>query len=327
MTYRHLGRSGLLVSRIGLGTMTFGFTTDESTSFTVMDTAIDAGINFFDTADVYGGPQTADMAMGYGIAEEVIGRWLQRSGHRDDIVLATKVYQPMGLGPNDRRLSAYHVRRACEASLRRLQTDHIDLYQMHHVDRATPWEETWQAMEQLVREGKISYVGSSNFAAWDVALAQSAASARHFLGLVSEQSHYSLAVRAVELELVPALRNLGIGLIPYSPLRIGLLAGALENSSGGRRLSDSLLELIEAHRDQLQAYESLCRELGAKPVEVALAWLAANPAVATAVVGAETPEELRSGLGALSVQLDADVLARLDEIWPGPGEAPQAYAW
>ena len=173
MTYAHLGRSGLMVSRIGLGTMNFGYTVDESSSFAVMDAAIDAGINFFDTADVYGGPQSPDMKKGYGIAEETVGRWLQRSGRRDDIVLATKVYQPMGLGPNDRRLSAYHIRRACEASLRRLQTDHIDLYQMHHVDRATPWEEIWQAMEQLVREGKISYVGSSNFAAWDVALAQS----------------------------------------------------------------------------------------------------------------------------------------------------------
>ena len=221
MTYGHLGRSGLLVSRIGLGTMNFGYTVDEATSFAVMDAAIDAGVNFFDTADVYGGPQTPDMKKGYGIAEQTVGRWLQRSGHRDDIVLATKVYQPMGLGPNDRRLSAYHIRRACEASLRRLQTDHIDLYQMHHVDRATPWEEIWQAMEQLVREGKISYVGSSNFAAWDVALAQSAASARHFLGLTSEQSLYNLAIRAVEMELIPALRHLGIGLIPYSPLHPG----------------------------------------------------------------------------------------------------------
>ena len=202
MTYAHLGRSGLMVSRIGLGTMNFGYTVDEPSSFAVMDAAVDAGINFFDTADVYGGHQSADMKKGYGIAEETVGRWLQRSGHRDDIVLATKVYQPMGLGPNDRRLSAYHIRRACEASLRRLQTDHIDLYQMHHVDRATPWEEIWQAMEQLVREGKISYVGSSNFAAWDVALAQCAASARHFMGLTSEQSLYNLAVRTVELELI-----------------------------------------------------------------------------------------------------------------------------
>ena len=234
MTYRHLGRSGLLVSRIGLGTINFGFTVDESSNFAVMDAAIGAGINFFDTADVYGGPQSPDMKKGkkgYGIAEETVGRWLQRSGHRDDIVLATKVYQPMGLGPNDRRLSAYHIRRACEASLRRLQADHIDLYQMHHVDRATPWEEIWQAMEQLIRQGKISYVGSSNFAAWNVALAQCAASARHLLGLTSEQSLYNLAVRTVELELIPALRSLGIGLIPYSPLHAGLLVRVLQTAT------------------------------------------------------------------------------------------------
>jgi aryl-alcohol dehydrogenase-like predicted oxidoreductase len=326
MTYGHLGRSGLLVSRIGLGTMNFGFTIDESTSFAVMDTAIDAGINFFDTADVYGGLQSPDMEKGYGISEETIGRWLRRSGHRDDIVLATKVYQPMGLGPNDRRLSAYHIRRACEASLRRLQTDHIDLYQMHHVDRATPWEEIWQAMEQLVREGKISYVGSSNFAGWDVALAQSAASARHFMGLTSEQSLYNLAVRAVELELIPALRSLGIGLIPYSPLHAGLLAGVLKVASEGP-VSNDLMHRIEAHRDQLEAYEGLCRELGVKPADVALAWLLRNPVVSTTIVGAMTSEELRADLGALSVQLDDEVMEQLDRIWPGPGEAPQAYAW
>jgi len=327
MTYAHLGRSGLMVSRIGLGTMNFGYTVDEPSSFEVMDAAIDAGINFFDTADVYGGPQSPDMKKGYGIAEETVGRWLQRSGHRDDIVLATKVYQPMGLGPNDRRLSAYHLRRACEASLRRLQTDHIDLYQMHHVDRATPWEEIWQAMEQLVREGKISYVGSSNFAGWDVALAQCAASARHFMGLTSEQSLYNLAVRAVEQELIPALRSLGIGLIPYSPLHAGLLAGVLETATEGRILDDSTQQRIEAHRDQLEAYEGLCRELGANSADVALAWLLRNPVVSTTVVGATTIEELQSDLGALSVQLDTEVAERLDRIWPGPGEAPQAYAW
>jgi aryl-alcohol dehydrogenase-like predicted oxidoreductase len=327
MTYAHLGRSGLMVSRIGLGTMNFGYTVDEPSSFAVMAAAIDAGINFFDTADVYGGPQSPDMKKGYGIAEETVGRWLQRSGHRDDIVLATKVYQPMGLGPNDRRLSAYHIRRACEASLRRLQTDHIDLYQMHHVDRATPWEEIWQAMEQLVREGKISYVGSSNFAAWDVALAQCAASARHFVGLTSEQSLYNLAVRTVELELIPALRNLGIGLIPYSPLHAGLLAGVLETATQGRISDDSTQQRIEAHRDKLEAYEGLSRELGAKPAEVALAWLLRNPVVSTTIVGATTIEELQSDLGSLSVQLDAEVAERLDQIWPGPGEAPQAYAW
>jgi aryl-alcohol dehydrogenase-like predicted oxidoreductase len=319
MAYGHLGRSGLLVSRIGLGTMNFGFTADEPASSAIMDAAIDAGINLFDTADVYGGLQTPDMEKGYGISEEIIGRWLQRSGRRDDIVLASKVYQPMGLGPNDRRLSAYRIRRACEASLRRLQTDHIDLYQMHHVDRETPWEEIWQAMEQLVREGKITYVGSSNFAAWDVALAQSAASARHFLGLTSEQSLYNLAVRTVELELIPALRALGIGLLAYSPLHAGLLAGAL-----GAGAKD---ERIAAHRDQLEAYEALCRELDAEPAHVALAWLLRNPVVSAAIVGPRTSKELQSGLGALAVALDDDVVERLDRIWPGPGEAPQAYAW
>jgi aryl-alcohol dehydrogenase-like predicted oxidoreductase len=327
MTYRHLGRSGLLVSRIGLGTMNFGYLVDEPTSFAVMEAAFDAGINFFDTADVYGGPQSPDMKQGYGISEQTVGRWLRRSGRRDDIVLATKVYQPMGLGPNDRRLSAYHIRRACEASLRRLQTDHIDLYQMHHVDRATPWEEIWQAMEQLVRDGKITYVGSSNFAGWDMALAQCAASARHFLGLASEQSLYNLAVRAVEQELIPALRHLGIGLIPYSPLHAGVLAGALQALSQGRIQDDSARQRIETYRDRLEAYEGLCRELGAEPAAVAVAWLLRNPVVSTTVVGAMTIEELRSDLGALSVRLDDHVMERLDRIWPGPGEAPQAYAW
>jgi aryl-alcohol dehydrogenase-like predicted oxidoreductase len=323
MTYGHLGRSGLLVSRIGLGTMNFGYLADEAASFAVMDAAFDAGVTFFDTADVYGGPQSPDMAKGYGVSEETVGKWLRRSGHRDDIVLATKVYQPMGLGPNDRRLSAYHIRRACEASLRRLQTDHIDLYQMHHVDRATPWDEIWQAMEQLVREGKITYVGSSNFAGWDIALAQSAAAARRFLGLTSEQSLYNLAVRAAEQELIPALRHLGVGLIPYSPLHAGLLAGALQAAAEGRTSDDR----IEANRDRLERYERLCRELRAKPETVAVAWLLRNPVVSTTIVGAMTIEELHADLGALSVHLDDEITERLDRIWPGPGEAPQSYAW
>ena len=148
MTYAHFGRSGLLVSQIGLGTMNFGYTVDESSSFAVMDAAIDAGVNFFDTADVYGGPQSPEMKKGYGIAEETVGRWLQRSGHRDDIVLATKVYQPDGTWSERPQAVRVPHSSACEASLRRLQTDHIDLYQMHHLDRATPWEEIWQAMEQ-----------------------------------------------------------------------------------------------------------------------------------------------------------------------------------
>ena len=326
MTYRKLGRSGVRVSPLGLGTMPFGYTVDEATSFALMDAAIDAGINLFDTADVYGGPQTADMAKGYGIAEEVIGRWLQRTGRRDDIVLATKVYQPMGLGPNDRRLSAFHIRRACEASLRRLQTDHIDLYQMHHVDRTTPWDEIWQAMEQLIGDGKITYVGSSNFAAWDIATAQATATARHLVGLTADQSLYNLAKRAVEVELIPALRHLGIGLIAYSPLHAGVLAGVRRNIADADPGSGAP-ERVEPLRSQLEAYEELCRQVDLEPAQMALAWVLHNPVVAAAIIGPTNLEELHNGLEALGVRLNEVTLQRLDEIWPGPGEAPQAYAW
>ncbi len=236
MDYAHLGRTGLKVSRLALGTMIFGELTDEATSFSIMDEALDAGINLFDTANVYGGPQSPDMAKGFGLSEEIIGRWLAQGGRRDRIVLATKVYQPMGTGPNDRRLSAFHIRRACEASLRRLKTDHIDLYHMHHIDRATPWEEIWQAMEQLIREGKITYVGSSNFAGWDIATAQCTAASRNLLGLASEQSLYNLTQRTIELEVIPSLRHFGVGLIPWSPIGMGLRkktkAGTLDESSG-----------------------------------------------------------------------------------------------
>lgn len=272
MQYTHLGRTGLKVSRIALGTMNFGELADEAASFKIMDEALEAGINLFDTADVYGGPQSPDMVKGYGTSEEVIGNWLaQDKSRRDKIVLATKVYQPMDTGPNDKYLSAYHIRRACEASLRRLKTDHIDLYQMHHVDRATPWEEIWQAMEQLIREGKITYVGSSNFAGWDIATAQCTALSRRLLGLASEQSLYNLTQRTIELEVIPALRHFGIGLIPWSPIGMGLLGGVLRKITEGRRATPNLQRKIDRLRPQLQAYEALCDELGETPSDVALA--------------------------------------------------------
>lgn len=328
MEYKHLGRTGLKVSRIGLGTMNFGELTDETASFAIMDEALEAGVNFIDTADVYGGPQTPDMAKGYGLSEEIIGNWLsQDRSRRDKIVLATKVYQPMETGPNDKYLSAYHIRRACEASLKRLKTDHIDLYQMHHVDRATPWEEIWQAMEQLIREGKITYVGSSNFAGWDIALAQSSAAARNLLGLASEQSLYNLSERTVELEVIPALRHLGIGLIPWSPIGMGLLSGVLRKQAEGRAASPLTQMRVEKYRPQLEAYEAFCDELGETPTNIALAWLLHNPVVSAVIAAPRTVEQLRQNLAAPSVKLSADTLARLDEIWPGPGEAPQAYAW
>ena len=308
------GPSGLLVGRIGLGTMNFGYIVDEPSSFSLMDAAIDEGINFFDTADVYGGPQSPDMKKGYGIAEETVGRWLQRSGHRDDIVLATKVYQPMGFGPNDRRLSAYHIRRACEASLRRLQTDHIDLYQMHHVDRATPWEEIWQAMEQLVRQGKISYVGSSNFAAWDVALAQAAASARHFMGLTSEQSLYNLACEPWSWSWSPRCAASESASSRTAHSTPACSPAMLDNATKGGTLDESTQHRIEAHRNQLEAYEGLCRELGAKRWRWRWPGCCGTCVVSTTIVGATTIEELRSDLGALSVEMDDEAAARLDRI-------------
>ncbi len=328
MDYAHLGRSGLKVSRLCLGTMNFGDVTDEAESFRIMDAAVGQGVNFFDTADVYGGPQRPDIEKGYGISEEIIGRWMAARGGRDRIVLATKVYQPMGLGQNDRRLSAYHIRRACEDSLRRLKTDHIDLYQMHHVDRATPWEEIWQAMDILVQQGKILYVGSSNFAGWDIATAQGEARHRRIMGLVSEQSIYNLTERMIELEVIPACRHHGIGLIPWSPLGRGLLGGVLDGLAQGRRARPQALAQIERLRPRIESYEAFCREIGRPPADVALAWLLTNPVVTAPLVGPRTVEQLDQALAAIDLILSPGELDRLNEIWPGPGgEAPTPYAW
>jgi aryl-alcohol dehydrogenase-like predicted oxidoreductase len=323
MQYGNLGRTGLKVSRLCLGTMNFGPLTDEETSFTIMDQALEKGINFFDTANVYG------WKTGEGITENIIGRWLaQGGGRREQIVLASKVYGKMGENPNDRRLSAYNIRRACEESLRRLQTDHIDLYQMHHIDRETPWEEIWQAMELLVAQGKVIYVGSSNFAGWHISQAQCAAQARGFMGLVSEQSLYNLKDRMIELEVIPACRSYGLGLIPYSPLAAGLLAGALEKEARGRRSSERAQKELEKYRGKLKTYEAFCEELGEEPANVALAWQLHNPIVTAPIIGPRTMEQLTDSLKSLDIVLSDENMVRLNEIWPGPGgEAPEAYAW
>ena len=330
MQYAPLGRTGLQVSRLCLGTMNFGPQTSEADSFAIMDAALEQGINFFDTANVYGAfnASAARPELYHGLTEDIVGRWLAQGGRRDRIVLATKVYATMGEGVNERGLSAYHIRKACEDSLRRMQTDHIDLYQMHHIQRTTPWEEIWQAMEQLVREGKVIYVGSSNFAGWDIATAQSAAASRHFMGLVSEQSLYHLGARTIELEVIPACRHYGLGLIPYSPLGGGLLGGALRKATEGRRADEYQQRRIEKHLPQLEAYEALCQELGEEPADVALAWLLHNPVVTAPIIGPRTAEQLTGNLRSLEINLADTTLKRLDEIWPGPGgEAPNAYAW
>jgi aryl-alcohol dehydrogenase-like predicted oxidoreductase len=323
MEYKHLGRSGVKVSRLCLGTMNFGPQTSEPDSFRMMDRALELGINFFDTANVYG------WKLGEGWTEQIIGRWFaQGGGRRDKVVLATKVYGRMGEWPNQSRLSAVHIKRACEDSLRRLKTDWIDVYQMHHVDREAPWEEIWQAMEQLVREGKVVYVGSSNFAGWHLAQAQEAARSRNFLGLVSEQSLYNLNERTIELEVIPACEAYGIGLIPWSPLGRGLLAGVLRSDNTGRRADADLKQEVVKSRLKLEAYEGLCARIGERPADVALAWLLHQRAVTSPIIGPRTMEQLEGAMRALSLSLGSDILKQLDELFPGPGgTAPESYAW
>jgi aryl-alcohol dehydrogenase-like predicted oxidoreductase len=323
MEHRHLGRLALRVSPLCLGTMNFGPETSQADSHAIMDRALELGINFFDTANVYGRNR------GVGATETIVGRWLAKDPkRRDRVVLATKVYGEMGSWPNESRLSAVHIRRACEDSLRRLQTDRIDLYQMHHVDRAAPWEEVWQAFETLVAQGKVLYVGSSNFAGWHIAQANETARDRRFLGLVSEQCLYNLAERRSELEVLPACEAYGMGVIPWSPLHRGVLGGVLEKTEMRRRESDLPQQYLAGHRDQVEAYEKLCADLGERPAAVALAWLLANPVVTAPIIGPRTLEQLDGSMRALELTLDDDAMKRLDEIFPGPGgAAPEAYAW
>ncbi|MBS0662915.1 MAG: aldo/keto reductase [Verrucomicrobia bacterium] len=328
MLYTHLGRSGLSVSRLCLGTMNFGPFTSEADAFAIMDRAVELGINFFDTSATYGRKR------GEAVTEHIIGRWIaQGGGRRDYVVLATKVFgsmdRPERPDPNlDRGLSHRKIIQECEASLRRLQTDRIDLYQMHHIDRACPVDEWLGAMETLRRQGKIYYVGSSNFAGWDLATACTTADFRGAPRLVSEQSIYHLANRTLELEVIPACRHFGLGLIPWSPLGAGLLGGALAKVAAGRRDHADFAKQVEAKRPQLERYEELCRQLGHAPAEVALAWLLAQPAVTAPIIGPRTMEQLLQTTRALEVKLAPETLRRLDEIFPGPGgAAPEAYAW
>ena len=307
--------------------MNFGPWTSEEDSHVMMDAALDAGINFFDTANRYG--IWSGEGSHHGHTEEIIGRWFaQGGGRREKVVLATKLYGAMGDWPNEGKLSALNIKRACEASLKRLQTDHIDLYQMHHIDRNTPWEEIWQGMEQLVREGKILYVGSSNFAGWHITKANEIAKKRNFMGLVSEQSKYSLAERTVELEVVPACEDYGVGIIPWSPLDGGLLGGVLAKIESGRRARPDMQKRVDARRSQIERYENFCRDMGEKPADVALAWLMHNPVVTAPIIGPSNIDQLNGSMRSLEISLSKDQLKTLDEIWPGPGgAAPEAYAW
>jgi len=327
MDYAHLGRSGVSVSLICLGTMNFGAATGEDDAHQIMDRAHESGINFFDTSNTYGRPRAE------GVTEQIIGNWFAAAaGRRDRTVLATKVYGGRGEWPNDRYLSAVQIRRACDDSLRRLRTDHIDLYQMHHVDRSTPWEEIWSAFDLLHAQGKIIYAGSSNFAGWHIVAAQEAAARRHGLGLVSEQSLYNLAQRSAELEVLPACQRYGVGVICWSPLHGGLLGGGMlaapdAGTQAGRRASGRAAEELPRLRPQIEAYEAFCADLGEAPAAVALAWLLSRPGVTAPIVGPRTVGQLDAAPRAAEISLGSKELARLDEIFPGPGPAPEAYAW
>lgn len=323
MEYTHLGRSGLSVSRLCLGTMNFGPETDEATSFEIMDAAQAAGINFFDTANVYGSKQ------GRGATESILGRYFAQGGdRRENTVLATKVYGTMSDRPNDGKLSALNIRRSLDESLKRLQTDYIDLFQFHHVDRDTPWDEIWQAMETAVAQGKILYAGSSNFAGWHIATAQAEARSRRFTGLVSEQSLYNLLKRDIEREVIPAAAANGMGILPWSPLDGGLLGGVLRKErDGSRRSSGANAEKLEKNRDAIGAYEDFAAELGHEPGDLGLAWLMHQEAVTAPIIGPRTMDQLNAGLRAVDVKLDQAALQRLDEIFPGYKTAPEDYAW
>lgn len=323
MEYTHLGRSGLKVSRLVLGTMNFGPQTSEEDSHRIMDSAHDAGINYFDTANSYG------QHLGKGATETIIGNWFsQGGGRRERTVLATKLYGDMGDWPNEGRLSALNIRRALDASLKRLQTDYIDVYQFHHIDRDTPWDEIWQGIETAIAQGKILYAGSSNFAGWHIATAQAEARKRNLLGLVSEQSIYNLLTRQVELEVLPAAQANGVGVIAWSPLQGGLLGGvARKQNEGKRRLEGIAGKTFEKHREAIEAYEAFADELGHEPGDLALAWLLTRPGVTGPIIGPRTQEQLDGGLRALDIHLDDAALARLDEIFPGHRTAPEDYAW
>ena len=321
MKYTRLGRSGATVSRIALGTMNFGPVIGREPSYEILDLALENGITFIDTADVYGGGPWGDNP---GQSEALLGDWMRDRGVRDQLVVATKVHGPMGQGPNDQGLSAVHIRAGVDASLRRLGTDRIDLMQMHHIDRSVPVDEVLDAFTTLRDQGKIVYLGSSNFAGWNLAQYQEQATAHRQIGLVTEQSVYNLAQRTVELEVVPAALNYGIGLLPWSPLASGQLGGVLQKADRSRSKD---LDLGE-RRPRIEEYERYAGSRGLDPAELALAWLLHQPVVTAPVVGPRTAAQLTGAIAALDIALGDSELAELDRIWPGPGgQAPEAYAW
>jgi NDP-hexose 2,3-enoyl reductase len=314
------------VSRLGVGTVNFGGRVEEPDAHGLLDRAVERGVNLIDTANNYG------WRVHKGYTEELLGRWFAGSaGRRDDIVLATKVGQPTSDRINDRGLSARNVIAACEASLRRLGTDRIDLYQMHEVDRTVGWTEVWEAMETLIRQGKVRYVGASNFAGWDIVSAQVAAERRGLLGLASEQCCYNLVTRHSELEVLPAAAAHGLGVLVWAPLHGGLLGGVLSKLADGSAVKSAQgrsAQALERTRDTIAEYERFCVKIGRHPAEVAMAWTLSRPHVTAIVTGPRTPDHLDAAFRALECGLSDDELAQLDELFPPIGRGgPAPGAW
>ena len=331
MQYTFLGKTGMKVSRLCLGTMNFAGQTSEQDCFRMMDEALDMGVNFFDTADAYGAGHDDR-----GGAEKIIGRWLaQGGGRRDAVIIAAKVfghcaafYDRYEENSATDGLSRYKILKHCEGSLKRLQTDHLEIFQIHHIDHNCSHSEMWEAMDILQKQGKIVYVGSSNFAGWDIAECCMTAKMLNKQGLASEQSLYNLTNRMLELEVIPACRRFGMGLMIYSPLAGGLLGGNSESQTTGRRTSESQQQARSEHRDRIERFEKLSAVLGYSPANLALAWLLHNPVVTAPIIGPRTVEQLKENEQVPEIILTKETLKQLDKIFPGPGgEAPKAYAW
>jgi aryl-alcohol dehydrogenase-like predicted oxidoreductase len=321
MKIKRLGSTGLKVSEICLGTMTFGHQADQRTSFAILDRAAAAGVNFLDTADAYPVPPEVETA---GETERILGDWLQ--GKRDQFVLATKCRLKVGPGPNDEGLSRRHILRAVEDSLRRLQTDYIDLYQAHFPDADTPIEETLRAFDDVVRQGKVRYVGCSNYPAWQVALALGSSARLGLVRLDCVQPRYNLLHRDIEAELLPLCRDQGLGVIPFNPLAGGLLTGKYvwqEQPPAGTRFAlggktGPLYRQRYWQQVQLEAVDRLKQFFGPRGkalIQVALAWVLAQPGITAAIVGASRPEQLDESLAAADLSLDTEDLVACDEAW------------
>jgi aryl-alcohol dehydrogenase-like predicted oxidoreductase len=323
MQQRRMGRTGLKVSEICLGTMTFAGQCDEATSFRIMDAAVERGVTFFDTADVY--PIPPDIATA-GHTEEVIGRWLAAgAGRRDQLVLATKCRMKVGPGANDQGLSRRHILAACEASLRRLQTDHIDLYQSHSSDPETPIDETLRAFDDLVRSGKVRYIGCSNYAAWQLAMALGTSERSGWARYDCVQPRYNVLYREIEAELLPLCRDRGLGVIVYNPLAGGFLTGkhsAEAPPAPGTRFtmgaSGELYRDRYWHAAQFEAVTVLkdyCRNRGWDLATASVAWVLQRPGITSAIVGASRPGQLDATLAAPELTLDDDARAAFDAVW------------